>query len=333
MNAPALIPSPISATVDYAADGIQHGFLKLPHSHDDSAWGAIMIPVIVIKNGDGPTALLTAGNHGDEYEGQIALRKLVHQIDLSDVTGRIIMLPAMNYPAAKAGRRTSPIDGGNMNRAFPGRPDGTMTERIADYITRILLPMADVVLDIHSGGRTLEIIPFAACHVLDDTNQQARCVAARNAFAAPYALMMQELDALGMYDTVIEDMGKTFVTTEIFGGGTTTPASIAIAERGVRNILKHAGVLAGSLETFETQILTMPDGCFVACETDGLLEPLVGLGEPVTVGQAVARVHAFSRTDVAPVTYHAPLNGLLAGRHFQGRIAMGDNICMLAVPE
>ena len=65
-------PSPITATVDFDADGVQHGFLRLPYSRDDSAWGSVMIPITVIKRGEGPTALLTGGNHGDEYEGPIA---------------------------------------------------------------------------------------------------------------------------------------------------------------------------------------------------------------------------------------------------------------------
>ena len=67
-----LAPSPLVATVDFQAEGIQHGFLRMPYSRDDSAWGSVLIPITVAKNGDGPTALLTGGNHGDEYEGPIA---------------------------------------------------------------------------------------------------------------------------------------------------------------------------------------------------------------------------------------------------------------------
>ncbi len=115
-----------------------------------------MIPICVIKNGEGPTALLTGANHGDEYEGPIALLKLAYDLKPEQVSGRVIIVPAMNYPAFRAGRRTSPIDAGNMNRIFPGRPDGTVTEKIADYFQRFLLPLADIVLDFHSGGRTLD---------------------------------------------------------------------------------------------------------------------------------------------------------------------------------
>ena len=111
----------------------------------------------------------------------------------------------------------------------------------------MLLPLADYVLDIHSGGKTLDFLPFAACHRLDDSKQQARCRAARDAFQAPYQVMMLDIDAESMYDTQVENMGKVFVTTELGGGGTTTPRTVAIAKRGVDNFLIHSGIMAGEL--------------------------------------------------------------------------------------
>ena len=220
-------PSPITTTVDFDKDGIQHGFLKLPYSRDDSAWGAVMTPIAVVKQGRGPTALLTGANHGDEYEGPIALFNLANELDLAQVTGRIIIVPAMNYPAFRAATRISPIDKGNLNRVFPGRPDGTVTEKIADYFQRHLLPLADYVLDIHSGGKTLQFVPFAAAHVLPDKVQQAKCVAAMKAFNAPYGMMLLELDSVGMYDSAAEEMGKIFLSTELGGGGSATAATAA----------------------------------------------------------------------------------------------------------
>ena len=96
--------SPISSTVDFEKDGVQHGHLKLPHSHDDSAWGSIVIPITVAKNGKGPTILFTGANHGDEYEGPIALFDLANQIKTDEISGRVIIIPGMNYPAFKAGK-------------------------------------------------------------------------------------------------------------------------------------------------------------------------------------------------------------------------------------
>ncbi|MHA1566545.1 MAG: N(2)-acetyl-L-2,4-diaminobutanoate deacetylase DoeB [Alphaproteobacteria bacterium] len=324
--------NPITATVDFERDGVQHGFLKLPHSHNGSAWGSIMIPLTVVRNGDGQTALLTGGNHGDEYEGPVALFDLAQSVDVNSISGRVIIIPAMNYPAFQAAKRTSPIDGGNMNRLFPGNPAGTVTQKIADYFQRTLLPMSDYVLDIHSGGKTLDFVPFCAAHVLDDKVQQERCVAAMRAFNAPYSLMLREVDNVGMYDTAAEEIGKVFISTELGGGGSARPATVAIAKKGLRNVLKHAGILAGTLEKDATTNLDMPDDrCFVTSENVGLIEFCVELGSDVTTGQLLARVYDIDRTSAQPTDYHSAMDGIFIGRHFPGLIAMGDVIGVVAV--
>jgi N-alpha-acetyl-L-2,4-diaminobutyrate deacetylase len=325
-------PSPIAPTVDFNADGFQHGFLKLPHSADESARGAIMVPITVAKNGTGPTALLTGANHGDEYEGPLALWNLARELDLARLQGRVIIVPAMNYPAFLAGRRNSPIDGGNMNRAFPGRPNGTATEKIADYFQRTLLPLADYVLDMHSGGKTLDFVPFACAHVLEDAQQQARCVAAMEAFNAPYCMMLLELDAPDMYDTAAENAGKTFVSTELGGGGSASAHTTAIARRGALNFLKHAGILEGELERASSTWLDTPDRrCFVTSEHSGLLEMRVDLGAQVEAGDLLAVIHDMERTGTAPVEYRAGIDGILAGRHYPCLTRPGDNLAMVAV--
>lgn len=324
--------NPIAASVDFDADGVQHGHLQLPHSADDSAWGAVMIPITVIRNGAGPTALLTGANHGDEYEGPLALWNLARELDASRIRGRVIMVPAMNYPAFRAARRSSPIDGGNMNRVFPGRPDGTVTEKIADYFQRTLLPLSDYVLDMHSGGKTLDFVPFACAHVLDDKAQQARCVAAMEAFNAPYSMMLLEPDAPDMYDTAAENAGKTFVSTELGGGGSATAHTTAIATRGVLNLLEHAGIVDGEPQRAASVWLDTPDRrCFVTSEHSGLLELRVDLGEAVTAGEVIAVVHDVERTGVAPVEYRSAIDGILAGRHYPCLTRPGDNLAVVAV--
>src|SRR5262245_30479553 len=326
-------PSPVSATVDFEKEGIQHGFLKLPYSRDDSASGAVMIPIAVMKRGKGPTALLTGANHGDEYEGPIALFNLANEIDPEQVSGRIIVVPAMNYPAFRAATRTSPIDKGNLNRVFPGRPDGTVTEKIADYFQRHLLPLADYALDIHSGGKTLQFVPFACTHVLPDKGQQGKCVAAMKAFNAPYSMMLLELDSVGMYDSAAEEMGKVFISTELGGGGSATAATADIARRGVRNLLMHAGILAGRPDRRPSIDLDMPSAdCYIASESAGLLEMRVDLGTAVRKDDIVARVHGYERTGLAPTDCRAKLDGILAGRHFPGLVQPGDTIAVVAVP-
>ncbi|MFU0504358.1 N(2)-acetyl-L-2,4-diaminobutanoate deacetylase DoeB [Pseudaminobacter sp. NGMCC 1.201702] len=332
MSANSLRPSPIVSTVDFDRDGVQHGFLRLPYSRDDSAWGSVMIPICVIRNGSGPTALLTGGNHGDEYEGPLALYELARTLDPRSVTGTVIIVPAMNYPAFRAGTRTSPIDKGNMNRAFPGRPDGTVTEKIADYFQRALLPRADLVLDFHSGGRTLDFLPFCAAHILPDKKQEQAAFAAVEAFSAPFSVKMLEIDAVGMYDTAAEEMGKVFVTTELGGGGTSRAETVRIARVGVLNVLRHAGIVSGAVEKTRTRWLDMPSGdCFSFAEEDGMIETMVDLGEPVAQGDVVARIHAIGRTGIAPQEIRAKMSGILVARHFPGLVKAGDCTSVVAL--
>jgi N-alpha-acetyl-L-2,4-diaminobutyrate deacetylase len=330
MPPPNSRPSPIVATVDFEGDGVQHGFLRLPYSRDDSAWGSVMIPITVVKNGEGPSALLTGGNHGDEYEGPIALFDLAATLTASEVSGRVIIIPAMNYPAFRAGTRTSPIDRGNLNRTFPGRPDGMVTEKIADYFQRYLLPSADVVLDFHSGGRTLDFVPYAAAHTLPNKIQERACFNAVAAFGAPFSIRMVEIDAVGMYDTAAEELGKIFVTTELGGGATARAETITIAKRGVRNVLRHTGILAGPVETASTRWLDMPSAdCFIFSEFDGLVETRIDLGHRIRAGDVVARIHAVDRTGLSPVDCLARIDGLLAARHFPGLVKMGDCLAVI----
>jgi N-alpha-acetyl-L-2,4-diaminobutyrate deacetylase len=324
-------PSPIQATVDFDRDGVQHGFLRLPYSRDDSAWGSVMIPITVAKNGEGPTALLTGANHGDEYEGPLTLLHLASTVAAGELAGRVIIVPAMNYPAFRAATRTSPIDKGNLNRAFPGRPDGTVTEKIADYFQRTLLPMADIVLDIHSGGRTLEFVPFCCTHKLPDKAQEQACVAAMRAFNAPYSMMLLEIDSVGMYDTAAEEMGKVFISTELGGVGTATARTVAVGRRGVRNLLIHAGILAGEADRQASVMLDMPDGnCFTFSDQDGLIEPCIDLGQKVRRGDVIARIWPTDRTGTAPAQYRAATDGLLAARHFPGLVKTGDCLAVTA---
>jgi N-alpha-acetyl-L-2,4-diaminobutyrate deacetylase len=323
--------NPIHPTIPFDDDGVHHGFLRLPYSRDDSAWGSVMIPLTVVKNGDGPTALITGANHGDEYEGPIALQELTATLKAEDITGRVIIVPFFNYPAFRAGTRTSPIDKGNLNRSFPGKPDGTVTQKIADYFNSALVPHADIVLDFHSGGKTLDFLPFAAAHVLDDSMQQHACVAAMEAFNAPYSMMMREIDNVGMYDTAVEDRGKVFVTTEIGGGGTATAKSVAIARKGLRNVLIHAGILKGEPELSKSVYLDMPDDdCFVFATHDGMIEPCADLGDIVKKGDCLAKIWPVDRTGMAPTQYHAKRGGLLTARHFPGLVKAGDCVAVLA---
>ena len=328
---PMLANSSITSTIPYDQPGVLHGHLHLPHSRDDSAYGAIMIPISVINNGQGPTVLLTGGNHGDEYYGPLALTRFLATVDPATIIGRVIVVPYMNYPAFSAGARTSPIDAGNLNRVFPGSPTGTVTQRIADYMTRYLLPMADAVLDIHDGGRTLEFMPMASTHVLDNKADEARNRQAAAAFGAPFVTCLVELDQLGMWDCTVEESGTGFVTTELGGGGTTRPDLMRIASQGVVNVLRHWGAMTGTVAPAASAELHIPDdNAYVISAGEGLIEWLVNLGDPIAAGQPIAQVYSTVHLGNAPEEILATMDGVLAMRHYPGTVKMGDAIAMQA---
>jgi N-alpha-acetyl-L-2,4-diaminobutyrate deacetylase len=324
-------PFRITTRVDFEAEGKQFGSLDVPHSSNESAWGALRVPIVVIRRGAGPTLLFTGGNHGDEYEGPIALMKLARSLAPDAIAGRLILLPALNLPAVLAGTRVSPIDQVNMNRAFPGDPRGTPTLMIADYVRRRILPMCDAVVDLHSGGKTLNFVPFCGMHLLDDPQQMVATRAALLAFAAPLSLVIREFDVVGMLDTAVEELGKPFLFTELGGGGTATAATVAIAERGIQNLLRHFGLIDGPAEAGPTRLMHSPDpSWFVIADDRGIFEILIDLGGEVAVGQPIGQIHEVERPRQAPAVYRSAQAGFLIGRHAPGLIKPGDCLAVIA---
>jgi len=331
-------PSRVTCNVDLGAVGKHYGYLTAPYSRNDSAWGSIQVPIITVCHGIGPTILFTGGLHGDEYEGQVALMNLARELEPERLQGRVIIVPSLNLPAVRAATRLSPVDGLNMNRIFPGRRDGTVSEMLADYVYTQLLPLTDVVVDLHSGGRSLDFVPSAVMHYLDDPSHFNRTLAAVKAFGAPLGLVLRELDNEGMLDTVVEDLGKTFISTELGGSSTLTAGNVAIARTGVENLLYHFGLLDGepsSPEVFgraPTRLMQTPDDrSFVIAEDDGIFEILADLGTEVTIGQPIGRIHDFNDPKRPPTLYDARRSGVVFSRHAMGLIKRGDCLAVIAI--
>ncbi|MGI9504088.1 MAG: succinylglutamate desuccinylase/aspartoacylase family protein, partial [Geminicoccaceae bacterium] len=215
----------ISTSIDLDAEGIHKGYLDVPLSLNNSAWSNQRVPIVSIKSDkSGPTLLLLGGSHGDEYEGPIVLSNLIHgQLPLEGLHGQLIVMPALNTPAVQQGMRLSPLDGGNMNRAFPGDPHGTMTERLAYFVTTQLIPRSDVVIDLHSGGKSLAFFPCTIVPQQKTEAATARIVALAGAFNAPMTVILNEPEIATMIDTQVEAQSKTMLATELGGGGTVTP--------------------------------------------------------------------------------------------------------------
>jgi uncharacterized protein len=284
--------SRLSADIDLHAQGKAKGFVRVPHSVHRSAYGWIPVPIVRIRNGEGPNVLLVAGNHGDEWEGQIGLGNLIRNIEDRDVRGRLVILPSANFPAALEGRRTSPIDQGNLNRAFPGDAEGTITQQIAYWIEHALLPGFDYACDFHSGGSSLIYIPSALVAHHPEPAILERTIGLAKAFGAPVTFISKAPGGDRAFTSAASRQGVVALTTELGGGGFVTPESLSIAEQGMRRMLAHVGLLQGPVpQPVSTRLMeTIGDDCYVYASEGGLFEPLVELGDEVSERQPAGRI-------------------------------------------
>jgi predicted deacylase len=294
----------IRCFVDFDRDGKQLSHLQLPHSSNVSAYGWIGIPICVIRNGRGPTLYLGAGNHGDEYEGQITLARLIRELDPAAIQGRLIILPAANLPAALAGQRCSPIDDGNLNRSFPGDPDGTPTAAIAHFIESVLLPLCDAALDLHSGGKTLDYLPSALVRQRAGDPLAEAKLAALRVFGAPIGYLVSDAREDRTLTAAADRVGIVALGTELGGAGTVSLETLKVARTGVRNTLAHFGLIEPDARAVraETRLMEVagPE-YYVHAPCSGLFEPAFELGDEVAAGQPAGWIHFVDDPATAPV--------------------------------
>ena len=315
--------------IDYDAEGKQSDCLRLPHSTDLSAYGWIPIPLVCIKNGSGPTTLLVAGNHGDEYEGQIALSNLAREIQAHQVSGRLLILPALNAPAVAAGRRVSPLDEGNLNRLFPGNASGSPTEMIAHYVCEVLIPMADVVVDLHSGGRSLDYVASTLVRPGRTAGEHEALLRLMRLFGAPISFVSDGTGGGGLTTlaAAAQNRGALALTTELGGGATLSREGLSLAEAGLKRLLKDQGILRDiAVEPASpTRLMTVRGhSAFVYAHDRGIFEPAAKIGDEVVTGQIAGRIHFPDLPTREPETLFFESSGLVACRRAPSHTDRGD---------
>jgi predicted deacylase len=328
--------SPVHATVDYYLPGKQHGELRIPFSYNMAGWANVFVPITVINGGPGPTALVMAGNHGDEYPGQVAILKLLRELDPSQIRGRLILIPALNAPAAKASTRLSPIDGKNLNRSFPGNPAGSVTDIIADYLTRVLFPLADIVIDIHTGGRGVDFVPCAHMHLVPAGPQRDAMLDGTEAWLSEFCFLYADIAGSGLLPVEAERQGKTVITTEMGGTENVTAEVHSITQRGLRNVLRHYGILNEPVETRAAAgvpaprwVQSLDRSDYLMAPESGLFEKLVPLGAPVFANRPFGLIHFLERPDRPPVEVAAESDGLLIAVRGPSLVSQGDCVACI----
>ena len=327
----------VITSLEFDRPGKQQGFLQVPYSHNLGGWANVMIPITVIARGNGPTVLALGGNHGDEYQGQVAIMKLARQLMPEHVTGRLILIPSLNFPAARAATRLSPLDGMNMNRAFPGDAEGPVTSQIAHYLRTVLFPISDVVIDIHSGGRSMEFVPCSHMHVVSDREQRARMMAAMLAWNSDFHFLYADIAGTGLLPVEAENQGKLVVTTEMGGGEGISAGVHRLTQSGLRNVLVHVGALKGREQTraslglppaILTQALNRED--YLLAPESGIFEIAVDLGAKVKKGQTVGFLHHLERPDREAEAIIAQSAGYLITMRAPCLTQQGDCVAVIA---
>lgn len=326
--------------VDFERDGKQVSTLRLPYSQHTAAWGIIPIPICVVRNGSGPTVVLTAGNHGDEYEGQIALNWLIRDLQPPDVRGRVILIPALNFPAAMAGRRVSPYDGLNLNRSFPGDPEGSPTQQIAHYVGSIILPMADAAIDLHSGGYSMDAVPAMVMYRAKAKATMDKMIEAAQLFDFPLAVVMDDLGERRTIDALGRELGIVKIGTELAGLATVTVDVLRTVRVGLWRFLRHTGVLAerktlpgevASIERRQRMRVVEIAGpqSFVYAVGRAIFEPNFNLGDEVHQGEIAGWLHMLDdiARDPQPLTFNT--SGTVFCRRGPGRVEAGDALAVV----
>lgn len=322
--------------IDLQAEGSAHGYLRVPLSSNDSGYGWIPVPISVVKNGIGPSVLLMAGNHGDEYEGQVLLMNFLRRLSPECIRGRVIILPGVNAPAVAAGHRVSPVDGGNLNRLFPGDANGTPTQMIAHYIDSVLLPQVRYCFDFHSGGYSSEYIPAAHLVVPDQPELRSAAVGFLKAFGMPNSILIEGL--MGGDQRLLgscQRLGVGHMSTELGGAGRLSLQAFRAAERGLPRLLKHVGVFVSENEEPPPRskfYRRHPARDFVYSTATGIFQSFFELGDTVSDG-AVAGVVHFTETpwrEPEPIQFGE--GGTILNIRAPARTKIGDCLFALGTP-
>jgi predicted deacylase len=324
------------AKIDWESAGAR--YYHVPFTADNT-WGRIRVPLYVAcARQPGPTILAIGGTHGDEYEGPVGLKNLIQDLDPAAlVKGRLIVVPVLNVPAFKADRRDSPLDGGNMNRVFPGSATGTITSRIARFVTDELLSRADVVINLHAGGAGFEIARCMSFHQIDDPGRFESFKQIAMLFGTPFVMIYSSGMGTGLLTEEAEAMGKITIGSELGYGASTDLDGVRWAHRGTRNVLRHFGMLDEPVESLtlsgvdHQHIISQTDiDRYVTAPCDGISEPVAAVGSFVRAGDIVCRIHDFDRVDEPPVEIRADQDGYVTCRKFRARTVQGEVVMVIA---
>lgn len=263
------------------------GYLRIPGLPERD----LELPYIQIEgHAGGPRLTLLAGVHGCEYAGMAALREFIAEIDTAALNGTITAVPVVNLPAYMS--RTPfvvPADGKNLNRSFPGRPEGTYSEVLAHHVFERFIRGADYLIDLHSGDVPEAIEPLVV-YEESAVGEAARRIAL--AYGTEHVIMQPAAArvAAGTTSAAAADAGVPAITAEAGGNGVVERRAVAIHLRGLRNVVATLGMLPYDVERAPRQVEHDRGWSWIYAPVGGWWQPLAELGRHVEKGEVLGRV-------------------------------------------
>ena len=332
---PSIVYDP--ASLDFEKPGINHYQVAF---HLDGTWGYSLVPLTVINGLRGSNAngvICFGGTHGNEYEGQVAVKRLCNDLCAEEISGRVLLIPQLSESACQANSRTSPLDGVNMNRAFPGNARSSVSSRIAHFVKTRIFPLGRVVVDIHSGGREGSFPYCASFHPIPDAAQQAEIARVSQLFDTPFVFIYASTMASGLLSDEAEAEGKIMLGGEFGAGETVDRAGVRHAYEGVLNVLRHYDLLEGAPQKIRPAGVPPPRlvradqiDAYVPCPRGGIWEPVIELGDAVSAGQLIGRLHDFSDHSSPALEVRSPRQGVIVMMHLSARPQKGQTLYVVA---
>jgi predicted deacylase len=268
----------------------------------------------------GPTGLLSAGIHGDEVHAIILLHRFVQQLDLNQLTGRLLIVPVANVSGFHAGSRTVPEDGRDLNRCFPGDPRGTLSERIAHFIFTELAASADWGVDLHDSGTGSVLLPHARVHdpeLLELGAAFGTEVIMKTTLPPGYHGILS-IEARKRYR-------RPFFHVEVGGGAVLWEHLIEKGMTGLRNLLVYEGMLPGKLVLPRHQFfLPGRDNLAIPAPIEGLVTQHVTLGQAVAKGQTLATIENLLTGEHAVI--RARTNGIVHDLNVRAKVNAEEDV-------
>jgi predicted deacylase len=324
--------------LDLDTPGRRDYFVSFEHP---TLWGAYLVPVTVFVGREcapGRGLVAIGSTHGNECEGPVGIKRLLQDIALADVRGRIILIPTLNVAAFAAGTRDTPDDGANLNRVFPGDPKGTITERFADFIQTRIFPHVHVVLDLHSATNAFDFALVSSFHYVSDQGQQRQMEETARGFGTRFVMVYQN-DTPGLLTSTAERLGKITIGTELGWGCTVCPEGVSMGMQGVLTAAIRHGQLRGEVPQNrhyprDQQILidNSDHACYVHAVRGGLYEPRVAVGALVESGDVVGVLHDFDSIDLPGLDIRAPHGGYVLCQ-VKARVLRGQVLAVVSVPK